>query len=943
MSRLFILFACTAALVAAEPTFPHLASDLPVDPAVRWGVLDNGVRWAVLANKQPPGKVSLRLQVQVGSIAERDEERGLAHVLEHMAFLGSTHYPPGQLNTVLQPLGIGFGSHSNAHTSFDETVYKLDLPNAEPAMLDLGLQVLADYAGGMLLDPAQLERERGVILAEMRDRDSADLRIHRARFMAAYAGTNLAERFPIGVPETVQAATAARLRAFYDAGYRPEAMILTIVGDVEPDVVQAKIPAHFAELTDRAPERAKVDEAGLVAAPFVGLVFREAEATVERVGISVARFAPRGIEQRANRAAEIAIQIAHSCLEQRLEALIAKDPSGPVVDVRCGSWQWMDMREALCDVQIRDHRQNDALRWLATEWHRFHAYGPTAAELTLAKARWQARLEAAVAQAGRRESRQLAADLYTTVSEGTVFMAPSDELRIEGAVVAELDATTVHDAFVQNWQPGRLLIAATGPQVQGEASDIVAQWQAVLAEHVDQPITVEDIPFAYAERPEAGAVVGRESLRHGIESLTFANGTQAAIQASARKPGEVRIRWRFEIPAATQDPAVREWAERAFISGGVAAHPFDQLQRLLASHVLSWSCQVSEDAFIINATAVPADVETAFQVVRAYVTDPGWDADGIARAKDRWRQELAALPGQLDAQVSRRFQTLVTGGTPGRRPATPDEALASSVESLQAWLAPILREAPLTVSVVGDIDTDAAVTYVAAYVASLPVRHAGRMVLSAAQLATVAAAPIPQLREEIQVPGPVPRATVMVAFPTDDVHDVALLRRSRLLADALQERVRERLREKLGQAYSPHVWHEASEVWDGFGYLAVVASVAPDQVTHCEEAIRAVVAEVAENGIDAPLLAQVQPPLLNALDAIRSGNGYWLGSVVDRVGWQPFRLDWADSMQTDIAGITAADLTELAKTYLRGEPLVVVGICPGAPADGAQSHSEPSR
>jgi len=214
------------------------------------------------------------------------------------------------------------------------------------------------------------------------------------------------------------------------------------------------------------------------------------------------------------------------------------------------------------------------------------------------------------------------------------------------------------------------------------------------------------------------------------------------------------------------------------------------------------------------------------------------------------------------------------------------------------------------------------------------------MVLSAAELATVPAAPIPRVREELVVPGPVPRATVMVAWPTDDVHNVAVLRRSRLLADALQERVRERLRERLGQAYSPQVWHEASEVWNGFGYLAVVASVAPDQVAGCEEAIRAVVREVAENGIDAQLLAQVQPPLLNALDAIRSGNGYWLSAVVDRVGWQPFRLDWADSMQTDIAGITAADLTRLAKDYLRGEPLVVIGVSLGAPA-GDHGHSEP--
>src|SRR5690606_29020364 len=114
-------------LVAAEP-FPHEVSDLPVDPSVTWGRLDNGLRYAVMPNAQPPGQVSLRLHVDVGSLAETQAERGLAHVLEHLAFNGTTNFPPGELNKRLQPLGIGFGSHSNAHTSFDETVYKLDLP-----------------------------------------------------------------------------------------------------------------------------------------------------------------------------------------------------------------------------------------------------------------------------------------------------------------------------------------------------------------------------------------------------------------------------------------------------------------------------------------------------------------------------------------------------------------------------------------------------------------------------------------------------------------------------------------------------------------------------------------------------------------------------------------------------------------------------------------------
>jgi zinc protease len=142
----------------ASAAFPHQESAIAADPAVRWGVLPNGARYALMHAVQPPGRVSLRLRIASGSLLETDEQRGLAHMLEHMAFNGSKHYPPGSLIPTLQNLGIGFGNHLNAHTGFDETVYKLDLPDTRPATIALGLTVLADQAGGLLLDPAEVER-----------------------------------------------------------------------------------------------------------------------------------------------------------------------------------------------------------------------------------------------------------------------------------------------------------------------------------------------------------------------------------------------------------------------------------------------------------------------------------------------------------------------------------------------------------------------------------------------------------------------------------------------------------------------------------------------------------------------------------------------------------------------------------------------------------------
>jgi zinc protease len=254
--RLAILTVLALGAVAVESApFPHETSDLAPDPAVRWGRLANGLRWCAMPNQQPRGKISLRLQVASGSLLETEAQRGLAHYLEHLAFNGTTSYPPGELNKRLQPLGIAFGTHSNAHTSFDETVYKIDLPDAGPATLALGLGVLADFAGGMLLLPAEIERERGIIQAEMRDRDSPGFRQRKAVFAAIFPGLAIPRRFPIGEPETIAAATPELIRDYYEAWYRPERMTLAVVGAIDPGTVGDAIEAALGGIAAKAPAR----------------------------------------------------------------------------------------------------------------------------------------------------------------------------------------------------------------------------------------------------------------------------------------------------------------------------------------------------------------------------------------------------------------------------------------------------------------------------------------------------------------------------------------------------------------------------------------------------------------------------------------------------------------------------------------------------------------
>jgi len=236
-----LFFFCLVLLFSSEPSFcgelaknggqdqqclvttwPHEKSDLAPDPALIFGRLDNGFRYVLLKNQEPKGRVGIYLDIQAGSLYETEEQRGIAHFLEHMVFNGSTHFPAGSLVDYFQSIGMSFGGDTNAHTGFDETVYHLLLPEASREEVDKGLLVISDYARGALLSEAEIERERGVILSEKRARDSVEYRTHEAGLAFTMRGTRIPERMPIGIPGTLEKADHGIMKAYYDAWYRPE-------------------------------------------------------------------------------------------------------------------------------------------------------------------------------------------------------------------------------------------------------------------------------------------------------------------------------------------------------------------------------------------------------------------------------------------------------------------------------------------------------------------------------------------------------------------------------------------------------------------------------------------------------------------------------------------------------------------------------------------------
>src|SRR5438067_4971154 len=245
--------AALAAAASLAAQAPNLQATIPFDTAVRTAKLPNGLTYFIRANTRPAQRVSLRLAVKAGSLFEENDQLGLAHLIEHMAFNGSAHFKPGELVSYFESAGARLGPHVNAYTSFDETVYMLDVPTDKPEIVEKAITALADFAGGLSLTQTEVDKERGVVIEEWRGGLGASSRIRDKQLPVLFYRSRYAERLPIGKPEIIRNAPVARLRAFYDTWYRPDRIAVIAVGDADTSQLEQTIKTAFSPLTARAP------------------------------------------------------------------------------------------------------------------------------------------------------------------------------------------------------------------------------------------------------------------------------------------------------------------------------------------------------------------------------------------------------------------------------------------------------------------------------------------------------------------------------------------------------------------------------------------------------------------------------------------------------------------------------------------------------------------
>jgi len=452
---------------------------LPVDPAVRIGTLPNGMTYYVRKNGRPENRVALRLAVKAGSILEDEDQRGLAHFLEHMNFNGSEHFKPGELVAYLESIGARFGADANAYTSFDETVYMLDVPTDKPGLVDKGLVALSDFAARATLSDAEIEKERGVVLEEWRLGQGASSRIQRKQLPVLLHGSRYAERLPIGTPEVIRGFPSERLRAFDRAWYRPDRMAVVAVGDVDPAALEAAIRAAFADVKGGGPEEAlPVYDIPPHAETLVS-VATDPEARGSAVTLIFKH--PRVVEKTVGDYRRSLVEsLFHAMVNDRLSERARRSDAPFLGASSSGGSLGQTLDTYVLSARVADGGIVAGLQALVTEAERVRRHGFSAAELERAKKSMLAAYERAYLERDKTESGSYAREYVSHF----VDAEPTPGIETEYALVQELlpgialdevrdlTRTLVHD--------DSRVVLATAPEKEGLSAPTADELRAAV-------------------------------------------------------------------------------------------------------------------------------------------------------------------------------------------------------------------------------------------------------------------------------------------------------------------------------------------------------------------------------------------------------------------------------------------------------------------------------
>lgn len=915
-------YAQTAAPVAASAAKPakqpwlYEGSDVPVDESWTFGVLPNGLRYAVKKNDVPAGQVSIRVRIDAGALHENNEEQGFAHLIEHLSFRGSTFVPDGEAKRIWQRFGVTFGSDSNAQTTPTQTVYKLDLPNATPEKLDESVKIISGMIRNPRISDTALNAERSIVLAELRENSGAQLIYSDALRQHAFQGQRLANRSTIGTPETLHAASAQALNAFHDRWYRPENAVIVMAGDMEPTQLANLVQKYFYDWKGTGP-RAPEPEFGdptPTGTPTRVLV----EATLPTT-VSIAYLRPwRKVDDTIAYNQQLLVDaLALQIINRRLEVQargggnflfaevaqedISRTADATLVSVTPVGDRWeaatKDVRAVIADAVATPPSKADIDR-----------------ELVLFGNALRTMLDSYPFEAAAKQADDIvnAVDIRETVAAPKtvveVFEGMKDKFTPE-RLLASTQALFKADAT-------RLMLSSPAPVANAD-NRALAALQAPVAANTGARLANNALGFdALPKLGAPGKLVSEETIsRLEMTKLELSNGVRGLLYPNKAESGQIRVLVRFGKGYQSVTPTNGRllWAGPYVLpENGIGKLKRTDIDQMVNGRRIELNFAIDDDAFEFAANTRPDDLADQLTLIATKLEHPGWDTAPVERAKALATSGYDSFEMSATSVLQRDLEYLLRSKDPRWKAAAPAEIAKIDPASFQAYWAPLMSQGPIEVMLFGDFDKATAVAALEKSFGALRPR---------APVAVAPAAKTVNFPAPIEAPvrlthkGSSDQAAAVMAWPTGGgIAGITEGRQLEILAAVFRDRLFEKFRAEQAASYSPDMAASWPKDFTSGGYLMAYTQVKPADVERFFDFANEVAADLSTNPVSADELQRAVEPMKQAVERAASGNTFWLNQLKGAT-YDSTRFVALGRLYSDYTEVTPDQLQILAKRY----------------------------
>ena len=903
----------------AERTEPWNAetSNLEPDRSIIYGRLPNGLRYAIRPNNRPQNQVLVRLAFDFGSAAEADDEQGLAHFIEHMAFNGTTNVPEGEMVKMLERLGLSFGADTNASTGYTQTQYKLDLPRADPALIERALFLMRETASEILFEPKAVDSERGVVISEMRLRENFQFQSGRAANDLIYPDTYYATRYPIGKQEVLETAPAERMKALYAKYYRPDRARIVIVGPVDPVAIEQQIIAKFGDWKNEGPPQGDIDTCKIGTSRAAGAEIFTHPKIGEAVSVQQVvadKIRPDTVDRAIM---ELKMQIAGGIISQRISRR-SREEDVPFLN------GGLSFQTGFCDEYARigisasgkDGSWREVLPFVEQIVRQAAEHGFSEAEIAEQVKRVNSSSENAAKGYTTRPSAAFA-NALVEVNDDTVNSAVFWQLlwlQLRPFMTRE----AVHQEFV-GWykkldSPSIFLTTKNAEGIDEAALRTAYNGSRAVA--VAAPDARTEQAFAYADFGPAGTIVEDKTIADlGIRTIRFANGVLLNIKQTDFEDNRVRYSLRIDggvLHFGRDGATLARLMASAFASGGLQAHDVEDLHALLAGTTVSTAFGVADEYFGASGAIAPTDIDRQLQVLAAYTLYPAYRDTALRLFRRPLPEVYASLDATPGGALGVASARIMTDNDP-RFSLEPIEKLqAVDFAGLQTKLGDALSSNPLEIALVGDIDADAAIASVARTFGALPNRVVEQQKYDAERTAAWSSA---TGTFDIAHKGEANQLGWRRVWTTTGDTDQRTTQSMDLLARIVTLRLTDELREKLGATYGGSASSFMSDTYLDRGTFSISTSGDPKDLAAIEAAVDAIIVEMLASPVDGDVFDRARKPVLESYADWRRQNGTWIG-VASEAQTDANRLDRFRNSEAHFTSITPDDVWKLAKQYM---------------------------